>query len=275
MQYQLTASIVLYKNDEFVKKTIKSFLNSSLQVKLFLVDNSPTDELKILLEEFLNDARVEYIFNNNNVGFGAGHNIAIKKIIDVSPYHLVLNPDVVFDAAILSKLIDYMKLHNDVGIIAPKVLDEAGSLQYLSKLLPTPLDFFIIRFMPFAFRRKQAHFKLKQSHYDKLMNVPFLSGCFMIFNTAALKKTGLFDEKIFMYTEDIDITRRMINASYKTIFYPFVFIYHHHQRKSFADFNVFKIYLKSALYYFNKWGWFFDKERSKINQLTLAQLKPE
>ena len=97
----------------------------------------------------------------------------------------------------------------------------------------------------------------------------------MIFSTSALKKTGLFDENIFMYTEDIDITRRMIEASYKTIFYPFVCICHHHERKSFTNFKVFKMYLKSTIYYFNKWGWFFDKERRRINKLILAQLQQE
>jgi hypothetical protein len=50
-------------------------------------------------------------------------------------------------------------------------------------------------------------------------------------------------------------------------------VYHDHQRKSFADFATFKRYLKSAIYYFNKWGWFFDKERSHINRKTLAQIK--
>ena len=50
----------------------------------------------------------------------------------------------------------------------------------------------------------------------------------------------MFDEKIFMYTEDIDITRRMIHASYKTIFYPYVHIYHHHEKKSFKNFATYK-----------------------------------
>ncbi len=271
----ITASIVLYRNEiGLLKEAIGSVLNNrNLNLKLFLVDNSPDKNLKEALAESIKDKRVEYIYTGNNIGFGAGHNLAIKEVMDSSPYHLILNPDATFGQTVLPELLSYLNAHKDVGIIAPKILYEDGSLQYLSKLLPTPFDFFLIRFLPFAFKKRQDHFKLKQSNYNVLMNVPFLSGCFMIFNTNALKKTGLFDEKIFMYTEDIDITRRVINASYKTIFYPFVHIYHHHERKSFSNFKVFKIYLKSALYYFNKWGWFFDKGRRKINQLTLAQLK--
>ena len=271
MLYQLTASIVLYKNDDLVKQTIQSFLNSTLSIKLFLIDNSPMPKLQTELAKFLNDKRVEYIFNNKNVGFGAGHNIAIKKIIDDSPYHLVLNPDVTFSKEILQPLINFLKDHKDVGAIMPKVLYDDNSLQYLAKLLPTPFDFFVIRFLPFAFKKTQDKFKLKQSNYDKIIMAPFLSGCFLLLNTQALKITGLFDENIFMYTEDIDITRRLIAASYKTVFYPDVHIYHHHERKSFKNFKVFKTYLKSTIYYFNKWGWFFDKERKQINKQALSQ----
>ncbi|MFT4153287.1 glycosyltransferase family 2 protein [Parafilimonas sp.] len=272
-EYQLTASIVLYKNDDLVKQAIESFLKTTLKVKLYLVDNSPTRELQTKLAAYIKDKRIEYIFNGANIGFGAGHNVAIKKIIETSAYHLVLNPDVSFDAAILPELLHYMQAHNNVGVVMPKVLYPDNSVQYLAKLLPRPFDFFVIRFLPFAFKKSQDVFRLKQSGYNKIMNVPFLSGCFLIFNTGALKKAGLFDEKIFMYTEDIDIVRRIISSSYKSVFYPYAHIYHHHERKSFKNLKVFGIYLKSALYYFNKWGWFFDAERRKINRLTLDQLK--
>lgn len=272
--YQLTCSIVLYKNEpELLRNAILSVLNNHLQLKLLLVDNSPTDELKNKLSLVLNDERIEYIHTNKNIGFGAGHNIAIKKIINDSPYHLVLNPDVTFSENTLQPLLQFMQANKDAGAVMPKVLYDDCSLQYLAKLLPTPFDFFIIRFLPFAFKKSQDTFKLKQSNYDKIMMVPFLSGCFLLLNTQALKKIGLFDEKIFMYTEDIDITRRLIAASYKTVFYPDVHIYHHHERKSFKNFKVFKTYLKSTIYYFNKWGWFFDKERRKINKQTLSQFQ--
>ena len=77
---QINASIVHYHNKkEQLKKTIESFLNTVLDVKLYLVDNSSNDELKELKSI---DSRIEYIFNNANLGYGTAHNIAIKKSID-------------------------------------------------------------------------------------------------------------------------------------------------------------------------------------------------
>ncbi len=269
-QYDLTGSIVLYKNDEIVEKAIQSFLSTSLKIKLYLIDNSPTDELKNVLHSYLTDARVTYLFNNKNIGFGAGHNVAIRKTIDSSNYHLVFNPDIYFEENVLEQIIEYLNKQQNVGALMPKILYENGHLQYLAKLLPTPFDFFIRRFFPFAFKRIQDKFILKNSNYDKVINVPFLSGCFLILNTKALKEVGLFDEKIFMYTEDIDITRRILSF-YKTIFFPNVHVFHVHKKKSFRNLNVLKSYLKSAIYYFNKWGWFYDNQRKKINKQTLSQ----
>ena len=75
-----------------LQNVILSFLNTDLNVKLYIVDNSPTDEIQKLCK----DKRIKYIFNNANIGFGAGHNIAIKKSLNLSKYHLVLNPDIYF-----------------------------------------------------------------------------------------------------------------------------------------------------------------------------------
>ena len=92
--YDITACIVLFNNDRsMLLKAIMSFLNTNLSVKLYLIDNSPEDQLK----NIICDQRVSYIFNPANPGFGAAHNIVIKKILGSSKYHLVLNPDIYFD----------------------------------------------------------------------------------------------------------------------------------------------------------------------------------
>ena len=108
--------------------------------------------------------------------------------------------------------------------------------------------------------------------YNKEMEVPYLSGCFMFLRTEALKKAGLFDERFFMYPEDIDLTRR-IHMRYKTKYYPKVSIVHAHEKGSYKNISLFYIHLKNMIKYFNKWGWFFDKERKKINARILSQFK--
>ena len=114
-------------------------------------------------------------------------------------------------------------------------------------------------------------FELRDSGYDKIMNVPYLSGCFMLLKAAALKKAGLFDERFFMYPEDIDITRR-IHREFLTLYYPNVSIVHNHEKASYKSKKLLKIHIENMCRYFNKWGWIFDKERCQVNKATLSAI---
>jgi GT2 family glycosyltransferase len=244
-------------------------LNSTSHAALYLIDNSPTDEYR---KHFIHP-RIEYIFNNKNIGFGAGHNIALKKILlkGDSLYHIILNPDVYFEASAVSKLYEFMESDTQVGLITPKVLYPDGRLQPLCKLLPSPFTLFSRRFLhfnPFWINRLNHWYEMRFTGYDKVMDVPFLSGCFMFLRVDALRHVGLFDERIFLYTEDTDLTRR-IHMRYRTIFFPEAVIYHYNQRGSYKSIVILAYHILSAIKYFNKWGWFNDSEREDINQRIL------
>jgi len=274
MTYNLTASLVTYNNDvEMLKKAIHSFFNTDLNVKLYIIDNSPKDNLKLLKE--LYPDRIEYIFNPSNPGFGAAHNIALKKAVLESPYHLLLNPDIYFNKGVNKSILDYMNKNEEVGLLMPKIVYPDGSTQYVAKLLPTPVDFFVRRMIPIKSVKEKINnrFELRESGYNKIMEVPFLSGCYLVVRTEALKTSGFFDENYFMFCEDIDFCRNIINSGYKSIFFPEQEVVHAHVVKSFKSKKILKIYTKSMLYYFNKWGWFFDKERRRLNSKTLNQFK--
>jgi GT2 family glycosyltransferase len=84
----------------------------------------------------------------------------------------------------------------------------------------------------------------------------------------------LFDERIFLYTEDTDLTRR-IHMHYRTIFFPEAVIYHYNQRGSYKSVVILAYHIFSAIKYFNKWGWFNDSEREDINQRILLNFQSE
>lgn len=268
-KFDLCASIVLFKNEEkLIRKTIESFLSTTLNVKLFLIDNSPTDTLKCLA----NDSRIEYLFMNSNKGFGAAHNIVLKNAPNISKYHLVLNPDVYFDSEIISLLIRKMENDTEIGMIMPKILNEDMTPQFLPKLLPSPLDLIIRVFFP-----KSLFFKQRRQNYvlekypDLELNVPIISGCFSIFRLNVLNNIGFYDERFFMYFEDFDISRR-IHSKFKTIYCPSVSVVHAYERGAAKNFKLFRIFILSAFSYFNKHGWFFDKERKSFNKRVLSKL---
>lgn len=271
MPSEITASIVAYKNNPaFLSKAIDSFIKGTVNSHLYVIDNSPNDSLRDICKH----ERVSYFFVGKNLGFGTAHNMAIRKALEQNcPYHLVLNPDVFFDEEVVQNLVEFMNAHPNIGHAMPQVLYPDGTPQYLCRLLPSPITLIARRFasgMRFIESRNH-HYELKFSGYNKIMDVPFLSGCFMLLRTEALKKVGLFDERIFLYTEDLDLTRR-IHRHFRTVYYPHVCIYHYHERASYKNFKVLLHHALSAVTYFNKWGWFFDRERKLINKTILVKL---
>ncbi|MGB5965975.1 MAG: glycosyltransferase family 2 protein [Sulfurimonadaceae bacterium] len=266
----LTASIVIYNNaPEVLDKAISSFLDTKLDVRLYLVDNSQTDQLRAVWS----DPRITYVFNGKNLGYGTAHNIAIKRAIaQEGRYHLVLNPDIYFEKGVLETLQGYMDANPDVGLVMPKVLYPDGREQRLCKLTPGPKDQFCRRFMPIRslLEKRNERYELRFADFSQEMNVPFLSGSFMFLRIDALKKVGLFDEKIFMYLEDADLCRRL-HRHYRTMYYPKVSIVHEFFKGSHRSWRLMFYHIRSALYYFTKWGWFIDNERDTMNEKTIQR----
>jgi len=265
LKYDLTVSMVLYKtNIAELETAIELIIASSLKTKIFLVDNSPSDELKFITRKY----NVEYMFNNHNLGYGTAHNIAIKKASSLAEYHLVMNTDVDFDPEILEKALHCMEDNPDVGLLSPKIRLFSGELQHFCRLLPSPFDLFARRFIPGfvkpLLKKRLDNYVLADNDYSTPMNIPNLPGCFMFMRLKDLDKVKGFDENMFMYVEDIDLTRRLYEIS-KTIYYPEIEIRHGLARGSYKFSKLVIYHINSAIYYFNKWGWFFDRDRNSIN----------
>jgi|SRR5665647_1079509 len=269
MGKNLNVSIVLYKSEYSEISTLVNSLKAETCInQIYLIDNSPKKNSVFAIGDS------HYIFTGKNLGYGAGHNIAIQKSIkDGVKYHLVINSDINIENNSLLKLLDYLDSNIDVGMIMPKVKNEDGSYQLLPKLLPSPIDLFI-RVFPFfkSIAKGRSRLYVLADHQNVVLNVPIISGCFSLFRVEALKKVGLYDENFFMYFEDFDLSRR-IHAIYKTIYYPEVSVIHAHERGAAKSFKLFKIFILSAITYFNKYGWFFDKERKSMNNEILNQIK--
>lgn len=267
----LNVSIVLYNsNYDEVSSVIDEILKSNYLNKLYVVDNSSVNDLRYTS---YHDGRFEYVFNGSNIGYGAGHNIAIKRsFLDGVKYHLVMNYDIVLDYTILEQLVERMDYDATIGLMMPKILNDDGTCQVLPKIMPTPYDLLIRVLSPLKrlYTDRNDRYTLK-NYMDYELHISNSSGCFSFLRVEALKNVGVYDESFFMYFEDNDLTRRLLRK-YKVIYNPAVSIIHSHNRGATKSARLFWIFLKSASNYFSKYGWFFDKERDEANDFVLKNL---
>ena len=245
----ITASIVVYKeNFKVLENAIDSFLGSPLSKKLYIIDNSPSNEFKNKIQ---NDS-VEYIYSNKNIGFGKGHNSILHKLTSENKYHLILNPDVRFHPEILEKLVLKMESNESFSMIAPRVLNSNNELLHTARRYPSLFEL-IFRFLG-IFKKFTIRGEYKNQNHKKSFSPDFVQGSFMLFKTEDLLRLEGFDERYFMYMEDVDICRKIDLSGKRKLYFPATEIIHTHRKGSSKEFRLFFIHISSIIKYFIKWG---------------------
>lgn len=260
------ASIVLFRHTpQDLKKTLDSLTNQLEVSRIILVDNGGSD-----WANDIKDSRFHYIKAPHNIGFGRAHNLAIRQFADQSDYFIICNPDIDFGSGTVKAILDVVENH-PAGLFMPRITYPDGRRQELCKLLPTPIDLFARRFFPGFSRLTDPRYLLRQADFDHAFFAPSLSGCFMFCRSSALLELGGFDERYFMYLEDVDLARRFASR-HGSCYLPVATVYHDFQKDSYKNPKLLKAHIVSAIQYFNKWGWLFDKERRALNKKCLEQL---
>jgi GT2 family glycosyltransferase len=228
-------------------------------IQLYVVDNGGMPEMP---ETFaaLSQAGIgsTVISGHGNVGYGRGHNIAIEKAS--SRYHIVLNPDVDIEAGALLEAIRFMDDHPEAGLLTPAIVDDAGKLQYLCRQFPALTDLFIRGFLPQAarslFEARLARYEMRSqiNERDTLWDPPIVSGCFMLFRTAVLKKLAGFDARYFLYFEDYDLSLRTHDVA-RVVYAPAVRVLHHGGGASRKGMAHIRMFAASAFKFYNRFGW--------------------
>jgi GT2 family glycosyltransferase len=234
------------------------------RVELWLVDNGPgfchAEKLQTLLAEGeVGNAfyRAEVKTGHGNVGYGAGHNLAIET--SQLQYHLVLNPDVLLAEDSLAAALQFMIAHPEAGLLAPAVVNGEGNRQYLCKRYPTVLDLFLRGFAPSFLRRL---FQKRLDHYEMrdlignevVWDVPIISGCFMLFRRSVLRQIGGFSSAYFLYFEDFDISLRTAQVA-RIAYVPTVRITHFGGQAARKGWRHITMFSRSVMIFFKQHGW--------------------
>ena len=262
----LNISIVLYhpRWQQEVVPLVNELLRIRCLEKIYLLDNSEEKCEKVPLKS----EKVRYMHMSKNLGYGKAHNIALREsAYHKTEFHLVMNSDIQVKAEDIDAMHDWMIANSYVGHLMPRVLNPDGTQQYLAKRLPSPMDVFGRRFLPARWiAKRNMRYELRDMDLTRPINAPYLSGCFMMLRTKAVVEAGLFDERYFMYPEDIDLTRT-IHRNWLTLYQPQWSIIHAHARASYENIHMLWVHIQNMCRYFNKWGWIIDRERQTFNNL--------
>ncbi len=257
MKTKLSICIVAYNNYEEILKAIESIekeTTKEIAKEIIIIDNSE-EVNKDTIQRFRFSLRkykdIRYLKMKRNVGFGKGHNVALK-LID-STYHAIINPDILIKEDVFDKIISFMEKNKDVGMLIPKITNENGERQDAYRRDLTVSDMFIRMFCKKAFRKRMAYHSMKDMDYSKMFQVPFGQGCFLVIRTTLFRELKGFDERFFMYLEDADLCKR-VNSCSKLVYYPGATVIHKWERGSHKNIKLFLIHIRSMITYFKKWG---------------------
>ncbi|MBT5262421.1 MAG: glycosyltransferase family 2 protein [Candidatus Magasanikbacteria bacterium] len=244
--------IVNYKMKDVLVACLRSLYrditNSPLDVSVVVVDNNSEDGLReVLLREFPTALCVEL---GNNPGFGAAQNCGMAAT--EATYYFALNPDTDFssDTNIVDRLYAFMEEHPKIGMIGPKIQYPDGTLQYSCWRFPT---FFQPLFSRTSLGKKgrgqrhAARYFMKEFDHGSTIPVDAVMGSALFVRGTAVKEVGNFDDRFFMYFEDIDWCRRFWEANWPVYYVHDIVLTHIHGRGSAKVPGLFTAVIKNKL----------------------------
>lgn len=258
---KLSIIILNYKQKGLVKQCIKGIYQSKIRVpfEILVVDNHSEDGCLEMVREFYPEVRGISI--DKNRGFAYGNNRGIEK--SRGEYILILNPDIAIVEGAVEEMIRFLDHHPKVGIIGPKLIHPDGTIQYSCRRFPTILTPLYRRTffgkLPFA-KKHIASYLMKEWDHQEARDVDWLFAACILVRREALEKVGYFDDRFFLYYEDLDLCRRFWERGYEVWYLPKVELVHYHQRLSANRQGFFslcyrptRIHIISAIKYFLKY----------------------
>ncbi len=230
----LSIIILNYQTKNLVKQCLKNIvnLNLSLAHEIIVVDNNSQDGLKEMLAE--NFPSIKFIQTGENRGMGAGNNAGIK--VAQGQYVLILNPDVVVLPGAIENLIQFIDTREKIGCVAPQLLNPNRTFQPSSYRFP---EFFIPLFIRTGLRKfgenKVKEYFMSEASQELAHQIDWARGSALLLRREVFDKIGGFDERFFMYLEDVDLCRRLWQAGYEIWYLPTAKMIHYYFRESGGD----------------------------------------
>ncbi len=251
----ISVVIISYNVKEYLGQALTSIRKalSGISSEIIVVDNASVDGSVAFLKKRF--PGVSVIESASNLGFGRANNLALKKVR--GEFVVLINPDTVVQENTFQKLLSFFESTPDAAAATCKILNPDGSFSVDCRhSIPTPLiAFWKVTGMSRLFPRSRIFAKYNLTYLDENQTypVPAISGSFMMIRREALEKVGYFDERFFMYCEDIDLCERLTRHGYNIYYVPTTQIIHFKGQSAWKDqLDYVKTFNRSLYQFFQK-----------------------
>ncbi|OIO55732.1 hypothetical protein AUJ46_00340 [Candidatus Peregrinibacteria bacterium CG1_02_54_53] len=257
----VSAIIVTIWSPQDATKCVQALLKQTIaqDIEILVLDNhSEDDSIGTLRARFGTHPQVRLFESNRNRGYGAGNNYAARSAR--GEYLLIINPDNELEPTGLERMVQTLREDPSIGILAPKLEYPDGRIRESARAFPSLLDVCIKRtFLQYLFPGRLRHYLQLDAPDVLLRDTDWVVGACLFFRRDFFNQLLGFDERFFLFFEDIDLCRRCHLKGKRVVYASSIVARDRKQRLSGGGFfslllrKTGRVHIASALKYFWKW----------------------
>lgn len=249
-KFEVTLAIINYNTKDWLEDCLNSIILTPALAdhEIYVVDNASSDgSVDFVAKEYPD---VHIIENAGNLGFSAAANQALRT--SHAKYVLILNTDTRVDPEAIDILVEFADAHDDLGIAGPLLLNPDGTVQISGRRFPSFIDAVMHAFLGMIWPSNPFSVRYRMLDWDRTAErtVDWVSGAAMFIRREAAREINYFDERFFMYVEDVDICYRMWDKGWKVYFCPEAKVIHHIAKSSEQSSAKMIVEFQRSLYHF-------------------------
>jgi GT2 family glycosyltransferase len=258
MQKKVFIIIITYNNHHVISNCLESLNQQSYQhFEALIIDNNSTDNTLAIIQDFLKkhislSKKIHVVKNKINSGFAKAVNIGLNEALHKKNIYasLLLNPDVYFTKDLLKNGVKILENNLDAGAVVPKILYSDNRIWWVGTRIFSDKE--LLRSAKYGIAEHINKGQAWKSNTSQTYTVEAITGCALFLRMTAVKEVGLFNEKYFMYAEDIDYSQRLKQKGYKLLMFTHSTVFHEVRDRKMnmqvvlASLRKYKIYLTSV-----------------------------
>jgi len=253
----ISAIVLNYRTPQHAVRCVQALQAQTIadQIEILVVDNnSEDDSIGVLRNHFMQNERVRIIETPENLGYGKGNNFAARYA--KGNYIFIINPDNVLEPTGLEKMIQLLESDESIGIVAPQLAFNDGYIRDSYRPFPSIWESMLRRI---CHKCVDTRYSKPKSHELKRQDVDWVVGACFLIHRDLFRSLGGFDDRFFLFFEDMDLCRRCWQLHKRVVFEPTVKAIDKKSRLSGGGLlplllkSVGRQHVVSALQYFWKW----------------------